>query len=270
MHIVSVSRRCDIPRFHFDEFMRKLDEGYTVVTNPFNANQQRRVSLLPEDVGAFVFWTRDPRPVLTRAGELEAEGYRFYVMVTVTGYPRELEPGVPPSGETCAAMRELSLKIGGRRVIWRYDPVFLSSVTDAAFHRENFRSLAEKLQGAVQRVIVSLYDEYRGAKRRVESLVKAGAFSVPPEGDTGPLFAGFAETARAAGMEIQTCAEAESMERFGIKAGACIDGELLRDLWGVTIQGRDKNQRPHCLCAQSVDIGNYGGCPAGCVYCYAR
>ncbi|MDR2103013.1 MAG: DUF1848 domain-containing protein [Treponema sp.] len=33
--------------------------------------------------------------------------------------------------------------------------------------------------------------------------------------------------------------------------------------------GKDKNQRPRCRCVPSTDIGSYGPCPAGCVYCYA-
>jgi hypothetical protein len=71
-------------------------------------------------------------------------------------------------------------------------------------------------------------------------------------------------------MTIQSCAEAEDLSPLGIQAGACIDGELLKELWGIETTGKDKNQRPHCLCATSVDIGEYGDCPAGCVYCYAR
>jgi hypothetical protein len=56
----------------------------------------------------------------------------------------------------------------------------------------------------------------------------------------------------------------------GIRHGACIDGELIRELWGIETPGLDKNQRPHCRCAAGVDIGSYGTCAAGCVYCYAR
>jgi hypothetical protein len=266
--IISVSRRCDIPRFRFDWFMERLDEGFVDVTNPFNAAQTRRVPLSPEDVTALVFWTRDPRPILARAEDLEKQGFRFYVMVTLTGYPSALEPNMPAAEAVCAAVRELAGKIGNQRVIWRYDPIFLSSITDANFHCRNFSGLAERMTGSVRRIIISLYDEYRRAKRRIEGLEKSGVLRLLPDIDSGLLLADLARTARAAGMEIQSCAE-ENLEPQGIKAGACIDGELLRELWGVETEGRDKHQRPHCLCGRSVDIGRYGDCQAGCVYCYA-
>ncbi|MCL2443501.1 MAG: DUF1848 domain-containing protein, partial [Treponema sp.] len=72
-----------------------------------------------------------------------------------------------------------------------------------------------------------------------------------------------------AGMEIQSCAEKEDYSLFGIKPGACIDASLIEKLWGIELGGKDKNQRPNCLCCKSVDIGAYGICSAGCVYCYA-
>ena len=70
-------------------------------------------------------------------------------------------------------------------------------------------------------------------------------------------------------MEIQSCAE-EDLGGLGIAPGACIDGGLIRELWGIETAGKDKHQRPHCRCAAGVDIGAYGSCPAACVYCYAR
>jgi hypothetical protein len=276
--IISVSRRCDIPRFQFDWFMERLDAGFVEVPNPFNLRQIRRVSLLQQDVQALAFWTRDPRPLLAGAEGLEDRGYRFYVMVTLTGYPGMLEPRAPEPGAVTAALKELAGKIGARRVIWRYDPVFLSSLTDAAFHRENFAALARSLRGTVRRVIISLYDEYRGAKRRIGALEKNGGLRVLPvtgaEGRLLPqsreLLGDMARIAGESEMEIQSCAEVEDLSTLGIVPGACIDGGLMKELWGIEAEGRDKNQRPHCRCAPSVDIGRYGDCLAGCVYCYAR
>jgi hypothetical protein len=276
--IISVSRRCDIPRFRFDWFLERLDAGFTEVVNPFNRGQIRRVSLLPGDVEVLVFWTRDPGALLEHAENLESRGYRFYVMTTFTGYPKILEPDMPPAGELIAAMRGLGEKLGPERVIWRYDPLFLSNVTDREFHLDNFRNLAGALEGRVRRVIISFYDEYPGAKRRLSALERTGSFRTLPlydgEGlilpEVRELLTGMVRAAGDAGMEIQTCAEMEDLSPLGIRAGACIDGELIRRLWGIETGGKDKNQRPRCRCVSSVDIGDYGPCPAACVYCYAR
>jgi hypothetical protein len=93
--IVSISRRCDIPRFQFDWLMDRLDAGFAEAANPFNANQVRRAGLSPEEAEVLVFWTRDPRFLAAGAGELEKRGYRFYVMVSLTEYPKALEPKAP-------------------------------------------------------------------------------------------------------------------------------------------------------------------------------
>jgi DNA repair photolyase len=276
--IISVSRRCDIPRFQFDWFMERLDAGFTDTVNPFNKNQVRRVSLAPEEVDALVFWTRDPRPILNHREALEERGCRYYVMITLTGYPEVLEPQAPPVEAVIAAMGGLAEKCGPQRVIWRYDPLILSSLTDGEFHRRNFRALTHALAGIVHRVIISLYDPYPGAERRLAGLEQRGALkrrsALDAQGRLLPeireLLAALARTAREAGMAIYACAEAEDLAPLGIAKGACIDGGLIKTLWGIETGGKDKNQRPHCGCVPSVDIGRYGACPAGCIYCYAR
>jgi len=277
--IISASRRCDIPRFRFDWFLQQLEAGYVDVTNPFNAAQVRRVSLKPEDVDFLVFWTRDPRSLLTA----QLDEYPFYTMITLTGYPEILEPNVPPAAEIIQAMKAMSEKLGRKRVIWRYDPVFFSSLTDTAFHYRNFAELAVGLSGSVERVIISVYDEYAGAKRRLSALEKDGLIEVfphsAPDGRLPPelkdLVARLARIAAEAGMEMRSCAEAEDFSCLGVKPGACIDGELILELFGgkdapSQIKSKDKNQRRNCRCVSSVDIGSYGSCGAGCVYCYAQ
>jgi hypothetical protein len=277
--IVSVSRRCDIPRYRFEWFMERLDAGFCEIANPYNPKQIRRVSLLPAQgnpddklncVDAFAFWTREPRNILSNADELEKRGFRFYVMVTVTGYPPRLEPDMPETSKVLNDMKKLAQKIGQDRVIWRYDPVILTSITDEDFHRRNFDLIARKLAGSVNRVIISIYDEYASAKKRLESMEKSGVLQIPETQDIHPqLLIGFANSAQAASMEIQSCAEKEDFSSFGIKNGACIDAALIKKLWGIELGSKDKNQRPYCLCCKSVDIGVYGTCGARCVYCYA-
>ena len=272
--IVSVSRRCDIPRFQFPWFMERLRAGSCETANPFNRNLIKNVSLLEGDVDLFVFWTRDPRNILANADELNDAGFRFYVMVTVTGYPIQLEPSMANQKKVLNAMKELAKKIGPDRVIWRYDPVLLTNISNADSHRANFDFMAQKLAGSVRRVIISIYDEYKGSKKRLDAMEKFGGLQLMDTGILPDLLRGFAQSANAAGMEIQSCARKEDFSPYGIKPGACIDIELINKLWPCRFNnwagsGKDKNQRPYCLCNKSVDIGAYGICNAHCVYCYA-
>jgi len=290
--ILSVSRRCDIPRFSFDWFLERLDAGFVEVSNPFNLTQKKRVSLLPpgnscgEAVDLIAFWTRDPASILEHADDLTERGYHFFVMTTLNSYPALLEPNVPSREAVVQTMRNLAQKISGSgsrtdRVIWRYDPIFLSSLTDFEFHKRNFSGLAVQLGGTVRRVIVSVYDEYSKAEKRLSRLEQSGSLKRQPHYESAvpgskvlsaPVRDLLAELARIAGregMEIQSCAE-EDLSGCGIKSGACIGADYIESVFDIKAPGKDRGQkRPHCLCVQSVDIGNYGNCPAGCVYCYA-
>ncbi|TDA70431.1 MAG: DUF1848 family protein [Clostridia bacterium] len=50
-----------------------------------------------------------------------------------------------------AVFNRLSRALGPDRVIWRYDPIVLSDVTDADFHRRNFSHLARSGRQHVRR-----------------------------------------------------------------------------------------------------------------------
>jgi hypothetical protein len=185
---------------------------------------------------------------------------------------------MPPREEIIEALRGLAEKLGPRRLIWRYDPIFLSSLTNREFHIRNFKTLAGALRGTVDRVIISVYDPYPAARRRIAAAEGEGVFKMLPLyeqpakllPEVRELLAELALAAGKAGMDIFACAEPEDLADLGIRAGACIDGALISELWGIEIPGKDKNQRPQCRCAPSVDIGWYGPCPAACIYCYAR
>ncbi|MEI6614207.1 MAG: DUF1848 domain-containing protein [Chrysiogenales bacterium] len=267
--IVSASRRSDIPAFHGAWFMKCLRQGEVVVKNPFRPAQAKTVSLKKQDVDAFVFWSRDPRPFLEHLPEIDRDGYPYYFLITVTGYPRLLESLTPLPEEAVLFFKELAGRIGRRRVIWRYDPVIFSDQTDFNFHVHTFSRLANLFAQFTSRVIVSFFDPYPKALRMLQKAgIQAGTAAGTPEQQLG-LLERFAGIVTASGLEIQSCAEAAS--GTSVRSGKCIDEGLLNELFGLGLSYRkDPAQRKLCLCQQSVDIGSYGTCRHGCLYCYAR
>jgi hypothetical protein len=276
--IVSVSRRSDIPAFHSAWFMEHLHRGEIAVRNPFRPSQAKVVSLKKQDVDAFVFWSRDPRPLLPYLPEIERLGYHYYFLITVTGYPRQLEPATPRIEEAVIFFEKLAERIGRRRLVWRYDPIIFAAGTAFDFHDDNFSKLAGLLSPFTFRVIVSFFDPYPKVLR---CLRKAGIDCEKTAGSPeqqADLLARFAAVAARSGLEIQSCAEAALGVRArplvglgaGVHPGKCIDEELLNGLFGLNLTyGKDSAQRKLCLCQQSVDIGSYGTCRHGCLYCYA-
>lgn len=271
--IISASRRTDIPAFYTPWLMNRLRAGICQVANPFNPAQATEVSLRAEDVEAIVFWTRDPRPLLPHLNELDARGYRYYFQFTLTGYPACLEPGLPGQAEVIHAFQSLAAHIGAERVIWRYDPILLSNITDPAFHLSHFAELCEALSPHTRRVVVSLLDPYAKNRRRLQKLAADGV-QIQETGEIdaplAELLRGLAAMAQRHGLEIVSCAEPLDLMPFGIAPGKCIDAAYIRRVLGVAVsQAKDPSQRAACGCAPSKDIGAYDTCRHGCVYCYA-
>lgn len=271
MMIVSASRRTDIPAFYHQWFMNRIRAGFCLVPNPFNPTQVARVSLTPEDVAVIVFWTRNPTPLLPYLDELDRRGYRYYFQFTLTGYPRLLEPGLPAPEALVEAFRRLAERVGAEKVIWRYDPLLFSNITDVAFHRQNFVRLADALAGYTRRVVLSLFDPYTSVMRRlrkVPQLELSEASAI--EEELPDLLRFLAQMAASHGLEARSCAEARDWTPYGILPGKCVDDELIARLFGVEVtHTKDAGQRPTCRCVQSKDIGVYHTCRHGCLYCYA-
>ena len=71
------------------------------------------------------------------------------------------------------------------------------------------------------------------------------------------------------GIHVLTCAEEMDFGTVGVMPGMCIDADLIRRIWGVTVcDKKDPSQRQYCRCVVSRDIGVNDTCMHGCVYCY--
>ncbi|OGV69131.1 MAG: hypothetical protein A2283_13160 [Lentisphaerae bacterium RIFOXYA12_FULL_48_11] len=269
--IISVSRRTDIPAFYAEWFINRVRAGYCTVPNPFNDKQVSRIPLSPANVDVIVFWTRNPAPLMKYLPELDERGFRYYFLYTVMDNPRLLDPKVPPVAESIRIFTELSDQIGAEKVIWRYDPMVLSTHTGIDFHIEKFSTIASGLKGRTQRVIISLVDVYKSIMSRMDELGESGLkLLVPDAVILEKLICPLVEIADENGMEIVSCAEKFDLEPFGVKPAKCIDDVLIHRVFGLSVSGgKDPAQRKACGCVVSRDIGMYDTCAFNCVYCYA-
>lgn len=269
--IISASRRTDIPAFYTAWFMNRIREGYCTVPNPFNAKQVSRISLRPGDVDVIVFWTRYAAPLLPYLDELDQRGFRYCFLYTLMGNPRKLEPRAPRHEKSIETFLRLSDRVGKEKVVWRYDPIFFTSLTGPDFHGETFEQIAQKLKGHTQKCIISVVNFYRKTAGRMRQLEKNGMrMNEPTEEAFKELMRYLFLKASENHMTIQTCAEGD-VDRFQpILPGKCIDNRLIHDVFNLPVTTRkDPSQRPACGCVASRDIGMYDTCRFGCIYCYA-
>lgn len=266
--IVSASYKTDIPAFYGAWFERRLAAGFCRMVNPWGG-QVHTVALTPEAVDGFVFWTRNLRPFAPQLAAICAQ-YPFIVHYTITGYPRAVEASVVPPSRAIEDVHAAAAEFGPRVAVWRYDPILLSTLTTADWHRRNFAALAAGLAGAVDEVVVSFTNFYRKTRRNLAAAAKRHEFAWhdPTLDEKRALIGELAAIAAACGMRLTLCAQPD-LEGDGVTAARCIDAGRLSELAGRNLIVATKGNRPGCACAASRDIGAYDSCPHGCAYCYA-
>lgn len=259
--IISASRRSDIPCFYSEWFLNRLKEGCVLILNPRNADRLGRVGLSPENVDCIVFWTKNPAPMMEKLPLIDAMGYKYYFLFTITAYGKEIEPNLPDKQAVVDAFKRLSEKIGPEAVDWRFDPILQNERFSPGWTAGQFAWLCGQLHDYTGRCIISFVDEYAHTKNRPDVPDRSGMLEI------AGLIAGIADQYR---LPVFSCAETVDLSRFGIGHSSCIDREKIEKLTGTRIKVRkDTGQRPACGCAESVDVGAYDTCGNGCSYCYA-
>lgn len=264
--IISASRRTDIPSYYTEWFFNRIREGFVCVRNPVNVHQISQISLAPEVVDGIVFWTKNPIPMMERLDVLR--DYMYYVQFTLNAYGKDIEGNVPNKSDVMIpAFRELARRIGAERVIWRYDPILLTSKYTVDYHVRYFGEIAKRLSGYTRKCVISFIDLYRSTENHMKDV------GMLPLGTAEMLELAerLAEIAVCSNLILETCAESIDLSQFGIEHGHCIDRVLFEQLLGCRLDLMpDPNQREACGCMTSVDIGMYNTCQNGCKYCYAN
>lgn len=266
--IISVSRRTDIPAFYGEWFIQRLKEGFAGYVNPFGG-QRYFVSLKPEDVLCFVFWSKNFTPFIKKLKIIEDMGYNFYFNYTLTGLPKIFERFVIKES-AIRALKELSTAYSPKHINWRYDPIIISDITGYNFHLKNFEAIASELQGYVERCYFSFAVQYGKVKRNFEKLQFENDIKIVDDVSFKIKLANeLADIAQKYGIKMLSCC-GNYLLSGKIGKAHCVDGKVIKELFLKEFRYNEKPTRKECGCTESVDVGAYDTCPHGCVYCYAN
>lgn len=269
--IISVSRRTDIPAFYGDWFMHRLDEGFAGYMNPFGGSKHF-VSLTPESVVCFVFWSKNFKPFLDHLKEIRLRQYNCYFQFTINALPKIFESNVVETLTAIETLKEISGMYSPAHINWRYDPIVITEFTDDDFHLSNFQSLASKLEGYVERCYFSFPTFYGKVKRNISIFEKETGLPIldPHEEFKVGLANQLAEIAYQHRITMNSCC-GDFLVGGKVEKAHCVDGYVIGSLFfDGNYAYRLKPSRAECGCAESTDIGAYDTCPNGCIYCYAN
>ena len=254
--IISASRRTDIPTFYSDWLVNRLKAGYCLAKNPYNPQQVRRVSLLPQDVDGIVLWTKNAAPLLPKIAALD--GYKYCFQYSITPYHFDIEAGITDKkAVVIPTFVELAKHVGKVNMVWRYDPIVITERYNFKYHIGAFTRLCELLSGNTEKCVTSFVEPYKSVATNLRNIGYRKLELSEKQALTATLFG----IAKSHGITLHTCCSSE----LGLPPISCVDSTL----FGKCLP-QDKNQREGCNCAVSVDIGAYNSCMNGCLYCYAN
>jgi len=136
------------------------------------------------------------------------------------------------------------------------------------YHINTFKEMAKTLNGYTKKCVISFLDFYPKINDRINHL----NIHKISDKEINYLASELVKIAKANDITIATCAEKIDLETFGIEHNACIDGNFIEMICGKKLKSvkKDPSQRELYQCIASRDIGTYGTCKNGCIYCYAN
>ena len=260
--ILNVSGRTDIVAFYTPWFMKRYDEGFVDVRNPFYPKLVNRIYF--EDVDLILFCTKNPIPILNYINKIDK---KIIFHVTLTPYKKDIEPNVPKKTDIIKAIKRLANIIGIDNLYIRYDPIFVSDKYNIHYHINAFDKLCKILNGYVKHFIISFMDDYKNVHKNMK-YIKARKMV---EDDYKAIGMSFSKSASKNGMTVQTCFEDINLVQYGFKKADCLSHELAYKLTGKTnFKSYNIRKGNKCKCVSMVDIGAYNTCMHFCKYCYAN
>ena len=249
--ILSASYKTDIPAFYGDWFMKQLEAGYFK-----NKTDEVGINVRKGFLDGIIFWTKNMDPFFPHLVGIRAMEIPFIVQYTVNGYSKIFEPNIPDEENGIQNIKDLSKVFGPSAVIWRYDPIILSEITNYDYHLEKFRSIAERLAGCVNRVVISFVQPYPKTISNLKRMSNQYHFGMInyPDDTKRALASDLVRIAAYYGIQVAICAQKNFVVE-GAMPSACADAARLSLIAGKDIVESKGTNRKDCGCVKTVFFG---------------
>lgn len=227
--IISASRSTDIPAFYADWFFYRLQKGYSAWKNPFNGVKSY-VSF--DNTRFIVFWSKNPRPLLSYLHILEERNIKCYIQYTLNDYEKEGLEKVPSLSSRIETFKLLVNRLGQGSVIWRFDPMILTNDITLDVLLDKVRNIGDQLKDFTEKLVFSFADiaVYKKVKHNLE------LNSISYQEWNIEQMIEFAERLSMMNQkygwnfQLATCGEKIDIAKYGILHNRCIDGDLIARL----------------------------------------
>lgn len=265
MTILSVSRRTDIPAFYSDWFINRIKEEYVLYPLP-KSQKLKHLDLTPKTIDCIVFWSKNYEHLINHLNFLDSKGFQYLFHFTINNYPENLEFNVIKFHEAVEQFHSLSKHTSPEHVLWRYDPIIITSNLTTNFHLYNFENIASKIQGLTKKCYIEFVDIYKKVDKNFKKH-NINPITLSQQQKLN-LLESLAKVAFKYDIQVYACCD-HSLTSDHVKKASCIDPILIEKIIGKPISYKYSPTRPDCGCAKSIDIGEFGTCLHGCLYCYA-
>ncbi len=260
--ILSIDFRTDIPAFYSEWILNKFKEGYLMFRNPVSPTTVHKVILDKQHIEGIIWCSKDYLPILHVLNQI-TDKFPSIFHYTITGYGKDIEPNVPSIEQSIYTFKELSMRYGKDKVIWRYDPIFVDDNYGIIRHIDTFHNLCKELYNYTDRAVINFVSLYEKVKRHMPT-IKELTYD-----EKLLIIKNFLKITDKYRLKLQTCGNGLQFKDLeGVEVTGCLDEHAL-NLMGIYPKSKNKATDWGCLCYPNTSVGVYNTCLHKCKYCYA-
>ena len=260
--ILSIDFRTDIPAFYNEWIVNRFKEGFLYFRNPAYPLTIHKVILDKKHIEGIIWCSKDYLPILHDLKDI-TDKFPSIFHYTITGYDKDIEPNVPNLEQSIYTFKELSMRYGKDKVIWRFDPIFYCEDFEIWGTIQRFENICRQLHDYTDRVVVNFISPYEKVKRHMPNLKLMSKY------EKESCIINLLKICKQYNLKLQTCGNGLQFKDVeGIEVTGCLDDHTL-NIMGIYPNKQTKATQCGCLCYPNTSIGEYNTCLHKCKYCYA-